>query len=119
MRIEIQDIELETIIGILPEERHKSQKLIANLCVEYQAQDVVAGDCLEGAVDYRQLVAIVEEQAKRQFHMLESLSQGIIDELLHKFPHLSFVEISLEKPQALKNGRAKVVNRWKSEESGG
>ena len=113
MRIEIEAIELKAIIGILPPERLKKQKLIADLAIEYQAETVVMRDSLDGAVDYRELVLIVENQALRGFHMLESLSQAIIDELLHKFPHLSLVEIRLQKPQALQNGRAQVVNRWR------
>ena len=113
MRIEIEAIELETIIGILPPERLKSQKLIANLAIEYPADRAVRSDSLDGAVDYRELALIVENQAQKGFHMLENLSQAIIDEVLHAFPQISFIEICLEKPQALKNGRAKLMNQWK------
>ena len=58
MTLEINGIEVECVIGDLPEERERLQKLLVDLELELP-DDVVETDALEDTVDYVEIAAEV------------------------------------------------------------
>ncbi|MCH7591088.1 FolB domain-containing protein, partial [PVC group bacterium] len=53
--IRIQDLEMEAIIGINPEERENPQEIVINVCLEYDAEVAIQNDDIKDALDYKTL----------------------------------------------------------------
>ena len=60
----IRDLEVNAIIGTLPEERHTPQKLILNLEIFTEMERAAVSDDLRDAVDYSRAEALLKETAE-------------------------------------------------------
>ena len=98
----IQDLKVDTIIGICDWEQEVEQALHFDvamaLCIDAAAKD----DDLTQAVDY----ALVSEQiaayvAAHQGKLLESLVDGLLNHIMDCHPALESLDITIRKPQAI------------------
>ena len=95
--IELYGLEVFGYHGVLEQERRDGQPFLYDLRLD--VGDAGADDRLEGAVDYRDVVAAVQElSAARRFDLLEALASAVADELLARFP-VSHVVVRVRKPQ--------------------
>ncbi|MCE3047144.1 dihydroneopterin aldolase [Helicobacter kayseriensis] len=92
----IEQLELEIIIGILPIEREKAQKIIIDAELEYDYQG-----------EYLNYVEIVElfsfELEQNQYGLLEEALQDLSHKLKQKFSQLKKISLSIKKPHILSN----------------
>lgn len=92
----IEKLELEVIIGILPFEREKSQKIIIDAELEYDYKG-----------EYLSYVKIVDflslEFKKNQYGLLEEALQDLSSKLKQNFPSLTKISLSIKKPDILPN----------------
>ena len=96
-----QDLKVNCIIGIHPEERHVEQCLLVSIETEWDFSKVVAKDDLTQAVDYAKLADYSSEFIKRRkYHMLETLGFELVRELRTNFD-LSWIKLTVKKPKAL------------------
>jgi 7,8-dihydroneopterin aldolase/epimerase/oxygenase len=110
--IELEGLELHGYHGVLPEERRDGQRFLVDVAVEPLEATAGATDRLADAVDYRQVVAVVQQvfDAER-YGLLEALTDSIADELLRVLP-LRWVRVRVRKPEvrlALPVGHSAVV----------
>lgn len=96
MTLLIEKLELEVIIGILPIEREKSQKVIIDAELEYDYHG-----------EYLSYVEIVDffslEFKNNQYGLLEEALQDLSFKLKQKFSPLTKISLSIKKPDILSN----------------
>jgi dihydroneopterin aldolase len=96
MKIEINKLRFKCIIGILPFERIKKQKVIINTSFEY----IFTKDMF---IDYSEVSALLKSTMKKQkFLLLEDAILYIEKLLLNKYP-ITNLQIKISKPDILKD----------------
>ncbi len=105
----IRDLETRSVIGTLPEERTRRQKLIFNLEINTDMTAAGASDDLNDAVNYSYIEELVKEIAENsEFYLLEKLAQTVADAIL-KIDNVSGVSVCIDKPGAPKFARSIAV----------
>ncbi len=102
----IKDMLLRCIIGVRPHERTRAQPLCISVSLSVEFPSAAPTDAIEQTVDYSALhgsiVALVEGSS---FQLIETLAHRVAEVCLTD-PRVSSVEVTVEKPRALK-GRAR------------
>ena len=105
-QIQIKDLRLRTIIGINDEERRKIQEVLINLTLYVDTRRAGASDDIADAVNYRtitkRVIALVEDS---RFYLVEKMVAEIADLCLEN-PLVERVQVSVEKPGALRFARS-------------
>lgn len=108
-RILIRDLSARCILGVGSEERREQQEVRVNLALSGELTAAGSSDRLEDAIDYRavkkRVLALVESS---QFHLLEALAEAVAAACLET-PRVQEVEVSIEKPGALRFARSVAV----------
>jgi dihydroneopterin aldolase len=99
VKVELRGIELHGYHGVLEEERERGQRFLFD--VELEVGDAGASDRIEGAVDYRHVVACVREVSDaRAYRLLEALATAVADELVARFP-VAEARVHVRKPDVM------------------
>ena len=94
--INIKDLTLEVIIGVLEEERKNRQKIILNASIDY--------DMDNHFLDYTHVVeAITNLLEYKMYDTLENALSGICKALKVDFPEIKSIKMSISKPEVYKN----------------
>jgi dihydroneopterin aldolase len=106
MRIEIRELRIEAIIGILPEERHTPQPILVDLEADYRYDG-------EHFLDYAALAEWIRRiLVEGKFGLLEealvTLKEGIFD----AYPSIDRLFLRLSKPEILPDCRVAVSDSW-------
>ena len=81
--IELRGLEVHGFHGVLEEERRVGQRFLVDLELEPVDDVAAATDRIEDAVDYRDVVTVVQEVSSRYaYRLLEAFAASIADELL-------------------------------------
>ncbi len=106
MRIEIRSLQIDAIIGILPEEREAPQRIVADLQAEYRYE---AGDYL----DYAAVAETIRHHlVEEKFGLLEEALLSLKEKIFAEYPLIESLELRLEKPEILRHCRVAVSERW-------
>ncbi|QOG12621.1 dihydroneopterin aldolase [Arcobacter sp. FWKO B] len=103
MKIYIEDLTFDCIIGVLEHERVTPQKIIVNFECEYEFYDGIYLDYATIADD------IVDIVTKGEFKLLEEAIIAINDSLLKEY-NISDIKIKITKPDILPNVKVSVSN---------
>jgi dihydroneopterin aldolase len=96
--IELHGLELHGHHGVLEEERRAGQRFLVDLELEPADPAAAVTDRIEDAVDYRDVVALVEAvSGAHAYQLLEAFAAAIADELLRGLP-LRRVRVRVRKP---------------------
>jgi dihydroneopterin aldolase len=99
MRVELRGLEVFAHHGVLEEERVAGQRFLVDVRFEPTSTRAATTDEIADAVDYRDVVAIVEEIAVgRTFRLLESLVAALVDALVERLP-VAWAEVTVRKPE--------------------
>lgn len=116
--IRLEGLRLEASIGIYPHELAARQPLEIDLQLTIDGTLAARSDDIRHTVDYDQVVDSLEELlADRHFHLLEHLSQAMLDTLADRFP-VKQAEVTIAKPLAVPKARRVSVTRraeWRRE----
>jgi dihydroneopterin aldolase len=81
IKVELYGLEVFGYHGVLEEERREGQTFLFD--VEIEVSDAALSDRIEAAVDYRDVVARVEQvSARRKFQLLEALAAATADAIV-------------------------------------
>ncbi len=95
-RIIIENLKFNAIIGILPIEREKAQKVIVNAEIEYEGK--------ENFIDYAEVCDIIENLMKeKNFLLIEDALEAIEYVLSEKYPQMKSLKLKIQKTEILKN----------------
>lgn len=106
--IGFEELEIDCVIGVYPDERVATQKLYIDLKVEADIGDSVHSDRLNDTIDYCELVKLIQVEAESKCQLLETLAHRITVRLLTKL-NLTWVWIRIKKPSAIANAKAALI----------
>jgi dihydroneopterin aldolase len=97
----IDQIKVETIIGVYEPERITKQPLLIDLEMQYDTSQAIASDNLRHALDYHKITTDIHAfVSQSSFQLIEALAQAIAMRVL-KNKTVKTVSVSLSKPMAL------------------
>jgi 7,8-dihydroneopterin aldolase/epimerase/oxygenase len=97
-RIEIRDLRVLGVHGVLPEERERAQPFSIDLVAWVDMAAAQRSDELADTVDYGALAHLAAEVvAERSFQLLEALAGRLADALLVADARIGAVEVTVRK----------------------
>lgn len=101
-RVLIKNLRCRGIIGVNPEERVRTQDVVVNLVLHTDTRPAADSDDLCDAVDYHAVsTAVVDLVARSEFLLVERLAEEIAGLCLAD-TRVDRVEVTVEKPDALR-----------------
>ena len=105
-KIFINDLQVETVIGIFDWEREIKQTISINLEMEFDISKAAKSDDINDSLDYKKVSKwIISLCEKAESYLVENLIEKIAQVVLKEFP-VSKVTVSLEKPGALRGSKS-------------
>ncbi|MCZ6617900.1 MAG: dihydroneopterin aldolase [Gammaproteobacteria bacterium] len=99
----IQNLAVETFIGIHPWERTTPQNVLISLELETKTATAAAHDDIGNALNYEVLAQRVTEfVAQAEFQLIETLAEGIAALVLDDLP-VTRISVEVRKPGAIAN----------------
>ncbi|HEX5174776.1 MAG TPA: dihydroneopterin aldolase [Gaiellaceae bacterium] len=103
MIVELEGLRLHGFHGVNEIEQRLGQTFLYD--VQLDVGERGADDRIEGAVDYRLVVAAVREVNERRFDLLEALATAVADELQRRFAP-AWLRVRVRKPEVKPAGAA-------------
>jgi len=105
-RIVIRDLLLRCVIGTNAWEREVKQDVVLTVVLHADLRRAGASDALADTVNYRTVAKrIIEHVEASQYHLVEALAEAVAGLCLAE-PHVTRVEVTVEKPGALRFARS-------------
>lgn len=105
-KIHIEDLTINTIIGILDFERVSKQRVIVNLEIIYDYKD-------KSFIDYSLVIERVKELFyKNNYRLLEEAIESIGSNLISLYPKITSLYIKISKPDIIKNASVSLSKEW-------
>lgn len=105
-RVYIRDLSLRCVVGVYEGERQEKQGVLLNLTLYVDLRRACRTDRMDDTVDYKALeekvVTMVESSS---YFLVERLAERVAD-LCLEHPRVRRVEVSVEKPGALRTARS-------------
>ena len=106
-RIVIKDLVVRGIVGINPEERTNRQDILVNATLWTDTAPAAASDDIGDAVNYRTISkAMIAHIESGEPMLVERLAEELAAICLEADPAVTEVEVSVEKPGALRFARS-------------
>lgn len=119
-RIHIKDLVVRGIVGINPEERVNRQDVLVNATLWADTRPAADSDDISDAVNYRSIAkAIIAHIETGEPMLVERLVAELADLCLGADERIAQVEISVEKPGALRFARSVGVTITRRRQGGG
>lgn len=100
-RIFFRQLKVDARLGMLPHELERSQPLVIDADFDVDIDQPVQDSDIDSVLDYRRLrETLIAECTRGHVHLLETLSERLLQRLLDDFPQISALRVSLGKPQA-------------------
>jgi len=113
-RVVIRDLLVRGIVGINPEERLNRQDILVNVTLWVDLRTASTSDDIADAANYRTiakaLIAHIEDGAPQ---LVERLALDLVRICLEKEPRVQAVELTVEKPGALRFARSVGVTLYR------
>ena len=102
-KIFIRGLEISCIIGTLPRERKKKQKIVLDLEFPAPVRKAAQRDSLKDAINYKKIAEHASQfVSKSHFYLIETLAERLAQTLLREFK-LRVILLRVSKPHALRN----------------
>jgi dihydroneopterin aldolase len=105
-RVFIENLTIETVIGIFDWEREIRQTVALDLEMAFDIRRAAASDQIEDTLDYKavakRLIHFVEQS---EFQLVETLAERCADIVLTEFP-VGWLRLKLSKPGAVRGSSA-------------
>lgn len=97
----IEQLELETIVGVHAWERQTPRRIVIDLELQLDTRIAAASDHLRDAINYKEVCDAVSALIGEQhFQLIETLAEAIARRLMERFPLLG-LRLKLSKPGAV------------------
>ena len=97
----IQQLKIDTIIGVYKHERTVKQTIYIDLELQYDCKQACVSDNLKYALDYHKLANDIQMfVSQSSFQLIEALADSIANKIL-KDKRIQQLKLTLSKPQAL------------------
>ena len=106
-RIHIRDLTVMGIVGIKPEERTTPQEIRVNATLWVDTRPAAFTDDIADAANYRTITkALIAHLEAGEPMLVERLVQELADIVFQTEPRVRSVEMTVEKPTALRHARS-------------
>jgi FolB domain-containing protein len=106
-RIHITDLTVMGIVGINPDERTTPQEIRVNATLWVDTRPAAASDDIVDAANYRTITkALIAHLEAGEPMLVERLVQELVDIVFETEPRVDSVEMTVEKPTALRHARS-------------
>ena len=106
-QIHIKDLLVSGILGINPEERTTRQEILVNATLWADTRAAAISDDIADAVNYRTITkALISHIERGEPMLVERLVQELVDVCLDMEPRILQVDMTVEKPGALRHARS-------------
>ena len=95
--IELRHLTFHAHHGVLPEERLLGNTFTVDLTLEADISEAIATDKLSGTINYAEAYEVVKREMETPSQLLEHVCGRIGTALLHHFPTLQQVQVSVAK----------------------
>lgn len=95
--IKLNGIEVECILGDLPEERVKEQKILVDVALELDLADAAESDSLDDTVDYALLVGNIREALEEARCRLLERAASVVADVCLSDPRVERATVSVRK----------------------
>ena len=100
--ISVEGLEIECVIGILPEERTRTQIIFADIEIDADIAAAAKSDAMDDSINYVHLADLVRDLAvERQYELIETLVEESARDILARWPQVERVGIKVMKPEAI------------------
>lgn len=96
-QLKLNGIEVECIIGDLPEERKSEQKLLVDVALDIDLADAAESDRLDDTVDYALLVGNIREALEDAQCRLLERAAGVVADVCLSDPRVERVTVGVRK----------------------
>lgn len=107
MIIALHGVEFFAYHGFYPEEQKIGNSFIVDLEVDFEPAGNIDEDDLTNTVNYEQLYNIACEQMKQTRKLIETVAQGIIDDIKEQYVFVDAVKVSIKKMNPLIGAKVK------------
>ena len=108
-QLKLNGIEVECIIGDLPEERESEQRLLVDVALDIDLADAAESDRLDDTVDYSILVGNIREALEDAQCRLLERAAGVVADVCLSDPRVERVTVGVRKFGSVSGlGRAEV-----------
>jgi dihydroneopterin aldolase len=97
MKIAIQGAEFFAHHGFYPEEQKLGNYFLVDVEVDFESTGKLRDDDITDTVNYEQLYHIVAGQMKQTRKLLETVANGILDDIKSIWPNLQTITVTLKK----------------------
>lgn len=116
-KIEIKDLLVRGILGINPDERKNRQDILINVTLWADTRQAAHSDAIEDAVNYKTITKAILAHVEEGSPMLvERLTAEIARIALEKDLRIAAVQVSVEKPTALRFARSVGITIYRTRE---
>jgi dihydroneopterin aldolase/D-erythro-7,8-dihydroneopterin triphosphate epimerase len=118
-RIIIRDLLLRGIVGIKPDERQNRQDILVNITMWTDTRPAAASDNIDDAVNYKTVTKAIIRHIENGAPMLvERLVAEVATSCFETDRRVQAVEVTVEKPGALRFARSVGVSIYRQREEG-
>ncbi|SFR61015.1 dihydroneopterin aldolase [Thiomicrospira sp. ALE5] len=113
----IDNLRINTLIGIHAWEQVQPQPLVFSLKLYCDFTPVFNSAQLEDSIDYAAVASAIEQHCQTKAHrLIETLAHDILTHLLSDFPLIQGIELTLAKPHAVAASQqvGLQVTRWRN-----
>ncbi|HVV67906.1 MAG TPA: dihydroneopterin aldolase [Gammaproteobacteria bacterium] len=117
-KIFIEGLEVETLIGIYPEEHKAKQPLVLDIALFTDTRKAASSEDIADTINYDALAEYLQQLASNgKFFLLEALAEHLTQAILQKYS-VKGVRLRIHKPNAIGNALATAqgvgieIERW-------
>ncbi len=116
-RVIIRDLLVQGIIGINSDERKSRQDILVNIAMWADTRAAGASDDIDDAVNYRTVAkAIIDHIENSEPYLVERLAADLVRLCFEADPRVQAVELTVEKPGAVRFTRSVGVTIYRKRE---
>lgn len=105
-RVFIQDLEIETVVGIYDWEREIRQKVVLNVEMSADIAKAAKTDHIDDTLDYKAVSKrLIQFVGQAEFFLVETLAERCATIVLEEFG-VAWVQLRLDKPGAVTGSRS-------------
>ncbi len=109
----LEQVKVQTHLGVPEWERIMAQTIILDIEIGYDFSKACLSDAIEDTIDYGQVVARIRETlAERRFKLVEALGEHVCQLILQEF-HAQHVRLKVSKPSILPGLKALGVELYR------
>lgn len=109
MKIHLKNIAIRANHGVYDFEKTEGNDFKVNISFEANLSLSATTDQLSHTINYEEIYAIVKQEMSHTADLLESVVERIYQHILQKFPQISWIKVSVEKPNPFRDGNVEAV----------